>query len=77
MQDWALPQRYAPPVRLDFRWQEATPATFEVRFPSDFLPSYASDFAALAAELEAVLEYGRAAGIKARLRCIGGPNLQA
>jgi len=61
LRDWALPHRHAPPVKVEFRWQEATPATFEVRIPRDAV--------ALAGLLEEALEYGRAAGIKARLRC--------
>jgi hypothetical protein len=64
----ALPQKVATSVGLEFRWRETVPATFALRVPADFVPlSFAGDLSAFVRELERVIDYGRATGIRARV----------
>lgn len=64
----ALPDKAPGSVELQFRWRETVPATIALRIPADFVPAtYAGDLSAFVRELERMLNYGRAAGIHARV----------
>jgi hypothetical protein len=66
--DNALPQKGGTTVGLELRWRETVPATIALRVPADFVPpTYAGDLSAFVRELERVLHYGRAAGVRARV----------
>lgn len=70
----ALPEASPPEVDLTFRWDEAPPATFELRIPINYVPPHyqdhldgqaESEMVAFHRDIQAALEYGRAAGVRA------------
>ena len=64
---YALVEEDSPPVDLKFSWQERVPACFLLRIPGDYVPPFMENLGELEQALNRALEYGRAAGIKARL----------
>lgn len=56
-------------VNVQFRWAEATPATFVLRIPGNYVPPRFGEggLPALIRELAQTLEYGRAAGVRASI----------
>jgi hypothetical protein len=56
-----------PPANLQLRWTESTPATFVLRIPIDYVPPHAKGRPDLLRELMGALNYGRAAGVQARI----------
>lgn len=70
----ADPVPKAPHADLRLRWDETVPASFALRIPADRVPrafvdpaTGAPDLPALVRELEWALQYGRAAGVRARV----------
>jgi hypothetical protein len=57
----------APPVDLRFFWEERLPATFTLCIPSDYVPPFMDNMGKLEQSLNRALEYGRAAGVQAKL----------
>lgn len=63
----ALPAKASPPADLHFRWREAVPAALALRVPADFVSRHFPDLSAQVRWLERALDYGRAAGVRARV----------
>ncbi|MCP3099522.1 hypothetical protein LZ198_11640 [Myxococcus sp. K15C18031901] len=72
----ALEQRNTPRADLRFDWSEVTPATCTLRIPVDYIPLHLQlrgedlqvpGLPGLIQELTAAMEYGRAAGVTARI----------
>ena len=64
---FALDKGDVQPVDLKFSWRERVPACFTLRIPGDYVPPFMENLGELEQALNRALEYGRAAGIKARL----------
>lgn len=54
-------------VDLSFFWQERIPAAFTLRIPADYCPPFMENLGELERGLNRALEYGRVAGVNARL----------
>lgn len=56
-----------PPIRLTISWRGRRPACFVLKIPGDYVPPFMENFRQLHAALNRMLQYGRAAGVQARL----------
>jgi hypothetical protein len=64
----ALAPKATPPLDIDLRWTEITPAAFSLRIPVDHVPArFPEGLPGLIRELAAALRYGRAAGVRTRI----------
>jgi hypothetical protein len=72
----ALEKPAPPPIDVTFRWTEVTPASFELRIPAGYVPPHYKkkvgeriepDMIAFFRDIQAALEYGRAAGVRATI----------
>jgi hypothetical protein len=75
-EDSASESPSSPPIDIAFRWTEVTPAAFELRIPADYVPPHYNtrigdrverDMLAFFRDIQAALEYGRAAGVRATI----------
>jgi hypothetical protein len=64
---YALEKGDPQPVDLKFSWQERVPACLLLRIPGDYVPPFMNNLGELEQALNRALDYGRAAGVKARL----------
>lgn len=66
--DQAQTQGESPRVALTLLWEQKIPSCFVLRIPADFTPDHLDHFAELTRRLSKALDYGRAAGVQARLQ---------
>ncbi|MCP3923908.1 MAG: hypothetical protein GY714_15120 [Desulfobacterales bacterium] len=56
-----------PPINLTLSWKGKVPACFSLKIPGDYTPAFFENFKELQVALNRMLQYGRAAGVTARL----------